>query len=408
MFHLQNPHSQYPSARAGIPRDIWALGFVSLFMDMSSELIHSLLPVFMVTVLGASVVSVGIIEGLAEGTAMILKVFSGVLSDMWGKRKSLVVIGYGLAAFTKPLFPMASGLLAVFLARFLDRVGKGIRGAPRDALIGDLAPPNLQGTCYGLRQTLDTVGAFIGPLLAIGLMALLADDIRMVLWIAVIPAVIAVFLLVLGVNEPASIHPVEARPNPFSGFRLPALGPVYWWVVLIGGILTLARFSEAFLVLRAEDAGLGLTFLPMVMVVMSLSYAMSAYPAGVLADHCDPRWLLVGGLLVLILADVILALAGGVTEVMVGVALWGVHMGLTQGLLATLIARTAPKEHRGTAFGLFNLVSGVVLFLASLLAGFLWDQIGPSATFLAGAGFTSLALIGLIVHCPMQSPLERT
>lgn len=376
-------------------------------MDMSSELIHSLLPVFMVTVLGASFVSVGIIEGLAEGTAMILKVFSGVLSDMWGKRKSLVVIGYGLAAFTKPLFPMASGLPAIFVARFLDRVGKGIRGAPRDALIGDLAPPSLQGTCYGLRQTLDTVGAFIGPLLAIGFMALLADDIRMVLWIAVIPAVLAVLLLVLGVREPESVQSVKPRPNPFSGFTLPTLGSVYWWVVLIGGILTLARFSEAFLVLRAEHAGLALTFLPLVMVVMSVSYAGSAYPAGVLADQCDPRWLLAGGLLVLIMADVTLALAGGVAGVMVGVALWGFHMGLTQGLLATLIARAAPKEHRGTAFGLFNLVSGLVLFLASLLAGFLWDQIGPSATFLAGAGFTALALIGLIVHCPMQSPLER-
>ena len=397
------PQDRHLSTRTAIPRDIWALGLVSLFMDMSSELIHSLLPVFMVSVLGASVFSVGIIEGLAEATAMVSKVCSGVLSDWWRTRKTLVVIGYGLAAFTKPLFPMASGLSAVFLARFLDRIGKGIRGAPRDALIGDLAPPHLQGRCYGLRQTLDTVGAFIGPLLAIGLMALLADDIRMVLWLAVIPAVIAVVLLVVGVKEPVATQPVSARHDLFSRKTVSKLGSDYWWVVLVGGMLTLARFSEAFLVLRAEHAGLALTYIPLVMVVMSVAYALSAYPAGVLTDRRDPRWLLAGGLLVLVLADLTLALADRVAVVMAGVALWGMHMGLTQGLLATLITRSAPAELRGTAFGFFNLVSGLVLLVASLLAGFLWDQFGPTATFLAGAGCTALALLGLVVHWPRRS-----
>lgn len=397
------PQDRHLSTRTAIPRDIWALGLVSLFMDMSSELIHSLLPVFMVSVLGASVFSVGIIEGLAEATAMVSKVCSGVLSDWWRTRKTLVVIGYGLAAFTKPLFPMASGLSAVFLARFLDRIGKGIRGAPRDALIGDLAPPHLQGRCYGLRQTLDTVGAFIGPLLAVGLMALLADDIRMVLWLAVIPAVIAVVLLVVGVNEPVATQPVSARHDLFSRKTVSKLGSDYWWVVLVGGMLTLARFSEAFLVLRAEHAGLALTYIPLVMVVMSLAYALSAYPAGVLTDRRDPRWLLAGGLLVLVLADLTLALADRVAVVMAGVALWGIHMGLTQGLLATLITRSAPAELRGTAFGFFNLVSGLVLLVASLLAGFLWDQFGPTATFLTGAGCTILAWLGLVVHWPRRS-----
>ncbi len=400
MVNLPFPFRSSPG-RPAIPPGIWALGLVSLCMDMSSELIHSLLPVFLVSVLGASFMSVGIIEGLAEGTALILKVFSGVLSDYWKKRKLLVVIGYGLAAVTKPLFPMASGLSAIFLARFLDRVGKGIRGAPRDALIADLAPPSLQGTCYGLRQTLDTIGAFIGPLLAMVLMALLADDIRMVLWVAVIPAVMAVLLLIVGVKEPTPIRAEEAEPRPAPRLALPRLGWVYWWIVIVGGLLTLARFSEAFLVLRAEHAGLALTFLPVVMVIMSIAYAASAYPAGVIADRRNPRYLLVAGFMVLILADVILAFAEGVPGVMVGVALWGVHMGLTQGLLATLIAKTAPAEYRGTAFGLFNLVSGLVLFVASLLAGLLCDQYGPSATFLAGAGFTAMALMGVMVHWPM-------
>lgn len=383
------------------------MGFVSLFMDMSSELIHSLLPVYMVTVLGASLLSVGLIEGFAEATALLTKVFSGVLSDYWGKRKVLTVIGYGLAAMTKPLFPMASSLTTVFLARFLDRVGKGIRGAPRDALIGELAPPNLRGTCYGLRQSLDTVGAFLGPLLAMGLMVLLANDLRAVLWVAVLPAVVAVFLLIFGVPEPASSRPADAPRKVIRLVDLRSIGPAYWWIVVLGGLLTLARFSEAFLVLRAEHAGLPVTFIPLVMVVMSLAYAMSAYPAGWLADRMSRRPLLAAGCLVLIVADVILAVAGDFVAVMVGVMFWGMHMGLTQGLLATLIADTSPPELRGSAFGLFSFVSGVALFLASVLAGFLWDLVGPPATFFAGALVTGIALLGLIVYHPADLHLKK-
>ena len=389
-----------------IPRGIWALGFVSLFMDMSSELIHSLLPVFMVSVLGASLLSVGIIEGIAESTALLTKVISGVLSDYWAKRKVLVVLGYGVAAITKPLFPVAPSLTYVFLARFLDRVGKGIRGAPRDALIGDLAPVHLRGTCYGLRQSLDTIGAFLGPLVAIVLMALLANDIRAVLWVAVVPAVIAVIVLVVAVKEPSSARPVETRKTVFRLLDLQRFGWAYWWTVCVGGILTLARFSEAFLVLRAEHVGLSVTFVPLVMVVMSVAYAVSAYPAGILADRMDRRLLLVAGILVLILADVTLAFANGIVIVLIGVMLWGFHMGLTQGLLATLIAGAIPGEFRGTAFGVFNLVCGLILFLASLIAGFLWDHFGPSATFLAGAFFATIALFGLIIHWPPQSQVE--
>jgi MFS family permease len=376
-------------------------------MDMSSELIHSLLPVYMVTVLGASLLSVGLIEGFAEATAQLTKMFSGVLSDYWGKRKVLTVIGYGLAAVTKPLFPMASSLTTVFFARFLDRVGKGIRGAPRDALIGELAPPNLRGTCYGLRQSLDTVGAFLGPLMAMGLMVLLTNDIRTVLWVAVFPAALAVFLLIVGVQEPQSTRPAGAPRTVIRLIDLRRMGPAYWWIVLLGGLLTLARFSEAFLVLRAEHAGLSVTFIPLVMVVMNLTYAMSAYPAGWLADRMSRRPLLAAGCLVLILADVILALAGDFVVVMVGVALWGIHMGLTQGLLATLIADASPPELRGSAFGLFSFVSGVALFFASVLAGFLWDLIGPSVTFFAGAVLTAIALLGFIVYNPNILHLKK-
>jgi len=369
-------------------------------MDMSSELIHSLLPVFMVSVLGASLLSVGLIEGIAESTALLTKVFSGILSDYWAKRKVLVVIGYGLAAITKPLFPLASSLSYVFMARFIDRVGKGIRGAPRDALIGDLAPVHLRGTCYGLRQSLDTVGAFLGPLLAIVLMTLLNNDIRTVLWVAVLPAVIAVILLIVGVKEPASTRSKETRRTVIRLLDLKRFGWAYWWIVIVGGALTLARFSEAFLVLRAQHAGLAITFVPLVMVVMSAAYAISAYPAGILADRMDRRLLLIAGILALILADVTLAFANSIIVVMIGVMLWGLNMGLTQGLLATLIASAIPSEFRGTAFGVFNLVSGLTLLFASLLAGFLWDQWGPSAPFLAGAGFATLAFSGLLFGWP--------
>jgi MFS family permease len=389
---------------SAIPSGVWALGIVSLFMDLSSELIHSLLPIFMVTVLGASVVSVGVIEGIAEATAAITKIFSGVLSDWLGKRKALAVAGYGLAAVTKPLFALAPTIGWVFAARFADRIGKGIRGAPRDALVADIAPPHLRGASYGLRQSLDTVGAFGGPLLAIGLMALFADDIRTVFWFAVIPAVLSVAVLLAGVRERQPDSAADGRP-PIRLTALRQLPAIYWIVVGIGGTLTLARFSEAFLVLRAQSVGLALTWVPLVMVVMSLVYALSAYPAGVLADRISRRGLLALGFIVLIVADLVLSFAEGTRTVMAGVALWGLHMGLTQGLLATLVADASPDAIRASAFGIFNFVSGIVLLIASVVAGYLWDAIGPAATFLAGAAFTAVGLIGIAVLPTIGTPV---
>jgi len=385
-----------PEAARRIPRGIWALGFVSLFMDMSSELVHSLLPVFMVSVLGASTLSVGLVEGAAEAIASITKVFSGTISDHLGKRKLLTVIGYGLAALTKPVFAVAPAIGWVFAARFTDRIGKGIRGAPRDALIGDIAPAHLRGTCYGLRQSLDTVGAFLGPLAAIALMALLADDIRAVFWFAVIPGAVSVLILIVGVREPERERDPDGARTPIRLASLKRLGTTYWWVVVVGGLATLARFSEAFLVLRAQSVGLSMTLVPIVMVVMSVVYAAAAYPAGILADRMDRTLLLAVGFVTLIGADLVLALATGVWPVLAGVALWGLHMGLTQGLFAALVADTAPADLRGTAFGLFNLVAGVVLLAASILAGLLWDLYGAPATFFAGAAITAVALLALL------------
>lgn len=377
-----------------IPPGIWALGFVSMLADISSEIIHSLLPIFMVSTLGASALIVGLVEGAAEATALIVKVFSGTLSDYLGRRKLLAVIGYGLAACTKPMFALASTTGVVLTARVLDRVGKGIRGAPRDALVADIAPSHVRGAAYGLRQSLDTVGAFLGPLLAVGLMLLWENDFRAVFWVAVIPGFLAVAVLLFGVHEPARTDP-GSRSNPIHWHNLKRLGSAYWWVVAVGAVFTLARFSEAFLVLRAQQGGMAVAWVPMVMVAMNIVYALSAYPFGELSDRMSHAKLLALGLGVLVAADLVLALSGHWAVVLVGVALWGLHMGITQGLMATMVADTAPTDLRGTAFGFFNLVSGVTMLAASALAGALWDQLGASFTFYAGALFCALALCGL-------------
>jgi len=395
--------SNPPSARSqvsgwrAIPAGVWTLGFVSMLMDTSSELIHSLLPLFLVSVLGASMFTVGVIEGIAEATALIVKVFSGYLSDYFRNRKVLTVLGYGLAAATKPLFPLASSVGLVVVARFIDRIGKGIRGAPRDALIADITPSEARGAAYGLRQALDTVGAVLGPATAIVAMLWFADNFRTVFWLAVIPAAASVALLVFGVREP---EPREAQKGrvPIVLADIQRLSGRYWWVVGVAAVMTLARFSEAFLVLRAQSVQMALAWIPLVMVLMSIVYAIVSYPAGVLVDRGQQRRLLAGGLITLIIADVILARAGSVGQVLGGVAVWGVHMGLTQGVLAALVAQTAPSDLRGTAFGLFNLVSGIALLAASALAGWLWDAYGPTLTFYAGAVFSMLALAGLVLY----------
>ena len=379
-----------------LPKTVWALGFVSLCMDFSSELVHSLLPVFMTAVLGASMVAVGLVEGIAEATASIARVFSGALSDRLGRRKPLVLLGYGLAAASKPLFPLAASLPLVLAARFMDRLGKGIRGAPRDALIADVTPAGLRGAAYGLRQALDTAGAVLGPLAAVGLMLLLASDIRAVLWLAAAPAVAAVVVLVVWVREPERAGASSSPGNPIPLSSLKSLGGHYWLIVGLGAVLTLARFSEAFLVLRAQDLGVALALVPAVLVIMNVAYAAVAYPAGVAADRGRRNALLVWGLSALIASDLLIAWTVSFPAFFAGIALWGVHMGLTQGLLSTLVANAAPADLRGTAFGVFHLVSGVALLAASVLAGWLWSAYGAAATFYAGAAFTALALAGLL------------
>ena len=382
--------------RARIPAGIWALGFVSMLMDVSSEMIHALLPAFLVVSLGASALSVGFIEGIAEATASITKVFSGAISDWLGRRKLLAAIGYGLAAFTKPVFPLARSVGWVFAARFVDRIGKGIRGAPRDALIADLAPPEVRGASFGLRQSLDTAGAFLGPLLALALMWLTAENMRLVFWFAVIPAFASFALIVFAVHDPPRESAGRPARAPLSRAELSRLPASYWWTIMVGAVFALARFSEAFLVLRAQELGVALTLLPAVLVLMNVAYSASSYPVGVLADRMNRVVLLAGGFAMLVAADLVLALVDGLGGLALGIVLWGLHMGMTQGLLSALVADAAPPALRGTAFGVFNLVGGVALFAASALAGALWSAYGSQATFLAGAALAACGLIALL------------
>lgn len=392
---MQKPTTAPTRRLRDIPSGVWALGVVSLLMDFSSEMIHALLPVYLVGAMGATMAQVGVIEGVAEATASIVKIFSGAISDWFGKRKLLALIGYGLAALVKPIFPLAPTVGWIVAARFLDRVGKGVRGAPRDALVADITPPPLRGAAFGLRQSLDTVGAFIGPAVAIGLMWATVNDIRTVFWAAAVPAVLAVAVLALAVREPERARPAGRPRFPLHIDELRRLGGAYWLVVAVATAFSLARFSEAFLILKAQVEGLPEMLAPLVLVAMNLVYAASSYPVGAFSDRGDRVTPLAAGLVALIAADGALAYAEGMPAVWVGVALWGLHMGLTQGLLAALVADAAPAALRGTAFGVFNLTGGVALLAASFAAGALWDAYGPSAAFAAGGAFAALALAGL-------------
>ena len=392
-------------ARVKLPRTVWALGLVSMFMDVSSEMIHSLLPVFMVGALGVSVVLVGFLDGFAEALALIIKVFSGAISDYFGKRKWLTAIGYGFSALTKPLFAIATGFGAIFFARIADRVGKGVRGAPRDALIADVTPPELRGAAFGLRQGLDTIGAFAGPLIAVALMSASNNDFKFVFWIAVIPAFLALTTIFVGVKEPVRTERDQVRQNPITRANLRRLGGVFWWVVALGGLIAFARVGDAFLVLRASEADVPLEFIPLVLVAMNVVYSLTAYPFGKLADRFSASALLMLGLALLIMASLVLAAKDGqklsLLSLAIGLGIWGLHMAVTQGLLSALVAKFAPADLRGTAFGMFNLISGGALLASGLATGLVWTSFGYSAAFLLSATVAAVTLFLLVAKRSM-------
>lgn len=390
-----------------LPRGVWALGFVSLFMDLSSEMTQSVLPLLIVGSFGASVAVLGLIEGVAESTAAFTKLLSGAVSDRFGRRKPLALLGYGLSAVVKPLFPLAGGVAAVALARFLDRVGKGIRGAPRDALVADLTPREHHGAAFGLRQSLDSVGAVLGPSVAFALMTWWLADVELVLWLAVVPAFLCVATLAVYVREPDAPARAEQRPRVFADFHWRRFPKSFWWFVATIALFTLMRISEGFLVLRTQDAGLSLASAPLALVAMNVAYVLCAYPAGRLSDRMPRARLLVLGCLVMAAADLLLAFGESWVPIFAGIVLWGVHMGLTEGIVAALTADHAPVELRATAFGVVNVVRAFVLFAASALAGVLWAGYGAAATFCAAAvaAVATAAAISLLDRAsPRRTP----
>lgn len=388
-------------SRTAMPKGVYALGFVSMFMDISSEMIHSLLPLFLTGVLGVSALSVGILEGIAEATASIVKIFSGAISDWIGKRKPLLLLGYGLATLTKPLFPLADSFATVLTARFLDRIGKGIRVAPRDAFLADVTPEPMRGAAYGLRQSMDTLGAFLGPLIAMLLMIWTFNDYRFVFWAAVIPALFVLLIIIFGIKEPARATPAEKKTFPLRRSQLKLLSPVFWVVTVVASVLTLARFSEAFLILRGDNIGLGTAFAPAILIAMNAVYSLSAWPVGALSDKIGRQGLLIAGIATLVLADIVLACANTPVLVFIGAGLWGLHMGLTQGIITAYVADSVPAHLRGTGFGVYNFVTGGALLAASVIAGYLWSAHGPVVTFAAGAVFSALSLLGFLALRPL-------
>ena len=376
------------TTRPKLPRTVWILGIVSLLMDLSSEIYHALLPAFLTVTLGLPVVAMGALDGIAEATSSMAKLVSGRLSDRQQRRKPWIVLGYGLAAFSKPLFPLAQGALPILGARFIDRLGKGIRGAPRDAMIADETSPELRGAAFGLRQALDTVGGFLAPLAAVGLMILFANDIRAVFWIAIIPAFLS-FLFAWAMLREARTHAPTQTIAKWGGWR--SLDRQVKRLIAIGFLFGLARFSEGFLILKALDVGLAVQWSPLALALFSLSFMLLAYPAGSLSDRIDPRTLLLAGIALLVAADLWLAQAADLWAVAVGIILWGAHMALTQGIFARMIADAAPEGERATSFGAYFFVSGIATLLASVGAGLLWDRDGAGATFTAAAAIAGVA-----------------
>ena len=391
------------ATRPKLPRNVWILGFISMLMDMSSEIYHSLLPVFVTVTLGLPATALGAIDGFAEATANFAKLVSGRLSDRSMKRKPWIMAGYGLAALSKPLFPIANGAAELIGARFADRVGKGIRGSPRDAMIADETPSEIRGRAYGLRQTLDVVGALIAPILAIGLMVVLANNVRAVFWIAVIPAGFSLLLAWLALREPER-HEASTKPQPLlRGFR--DLSKETKRILAVGFIFTLARFSESFLILKGMELGLSEALSPLTIVLFNLAYVVLAYPAGALSDRMSPRSILMAGMALLVAGDLVLAWTTGYFGLAIGVLLWGAHMALTQGVFSRMVADSAPDHLRATSFGAFWFVTGIATLLASLAAGLLWDRDGSSATFIAGAGAAAVALAMLsLLRDPDRRP----
>ena len=384
-----------------VPRNIWALSLTSFFRDVASEMLVHLLPLFLANVLGIRTAVIGLIEGIAETTASLMKIYSGWLSDRLGRRKELTVAGYGLAALATPLLLIARSWPAVLLYRFIDRLGKGIRTAPRDALIADSITPEHRGVAFGLHRAADTGGAFVGLLLAMWLVwrsqlgewQLTAETFRTIVWWAMIPATLAVLAVALGVKEVVKPRPKGASPPRFT---LSGLGQPFQRFLLVMILFTLGNSTDAFLVLRAQSSGASVVMVLAMIAGFNLVYTLLATPAGALSDRVDRRKVVIGGWLLYALVYLGFALAGQAWHFWLLYGLYGVYYAMTEGVAKALVADFVPAARRGTAYGVYNAAVGLTVLPASVIAGILWQGLGAWMGFGHAAPFLFGGLLALL------------
>lgn len=400
-----------------LPRNIWIVSATSFFMDVSSEMVLNVLPLFLNTVLGVKTNVIGLIEGVAEATASILKLFSGWLSDKLGTRKWLAVAGYGLSALAKPFFFFAQTWGTVAAIRWTDRIGKGIRTAPRDALVADNVKPHQRGLAFGLHRAADTAGAFLGILTAAlivwlvksrtGAEALTRSTFQTIVLVSAIPAILAVVVLALGTKEARSAGTAQKMRITFRG-----LGKPFGMFMLIVGLFDLGNSSDAFLILRAESVGMKLIHILIMLAVFNLVYALISTPAGILSDKFGRRKMIIGGWIVYALIYLGFAVAKSPTVVWFLYVSYGLYYGMAYGTAKAMISDIVPYDMRGTAFGTYNAILGILDFPASLIAGLLWSGLGkwagfgPSAPFYFGAGMAALAVVLFLSWKPDTSGIQ--
>jgi MFS family permease len=372
-----------------LSRNVWVAGWVSFFMDVSSEMVYPLVPLFLSSTLGVSKSVVGLIEGIAEATASLLKLFSGVIADRFGKNKLLMGFGYGISTASRPILALASGWGMVFLARFTDRAGKGIRTAPRDAIIAASTPPGQLGLAFGFHRALDTAGAVVGPAVALAILAVWAADFRLVFWLSVVPGVLAVALIVWFIEADGRVRPAQAA----LAWSLRGFDDRFWEFLLVIGLFSLGNSSNAFLILKAEQVGTSPAWISGIYVGYNALYALMSVPGGLLADRVGMRRMIIVGLGLFAAVYAGIALASTPQQIAALFLCYGIYMGLTEGVQRAYLATLAPKERTATAFGLYHMVVGIAILPASLFAGVLWDTVGPAAPFLFGAGMAALAAV---------------
>jgi MFS family permease len=379
---------------------------VSLLTDLSSDMIFPLLPAFLVGVLGASATGLGLIEGIAEGTAAFLKLGSGWISDRIRRRKELVVLGYGLSGLVKPLMALAMAPWHVLAIRFADRTGKGVRSAPRDSLLAAASDPETRGRAFGMHRAMDTIGAILGPLVALGVLALAPGGYRLLFGLAAIPAVLSLVVLVGFVKDrrPTDEERTDKPVLSATGGRLERR---YLKLLVVVLIFTLGNSSDAFLLLKAERTGVAVLFLPLLWLCFNVVYSGTSWIAGDWSDRVGRRLIVTGGFLVYAIVYVGFALASASWQIWLLFLLYGAYYGLTDGVLRATVADVVTAEKRGAAYGLYYALSGGALLIASLLAGWLWDQAGPSAPFMLGAGLAVVAAVLGWVWMPGKARSER-